>query len=417
MPTSNMAVSLCLQVLCLLKRLSHLTAASFHHCIHLMPSLELPSLRCLHISHVSRLALQQQPQQQQGAPVAVQVVQALAGQPLGGAAAAAAPAAGPLVGVGNIAAAVAAGAVPVVPLSALPVFVSLQQQQQEEHAQYLLVGPQGQPALLRQQQQPSTGGGSAVSIQQHAGHLPLHAHVYGPQAAAAGVAAVQQQQQPVLPNGISLQLLQLRQQQLYLQQQQLRLQEQQVQLQLQQMQAQLLQQGQQPQQHVAFNGAAHAFAAADIAGAQQQQQQQQPLAAALIMQQGPAAPAAAANGAVPCVQHKGWLAVLFPGLEEFHLASARELPAALPALQGHQSLQSLVIGTYRPIQQQSAQRGKVALPQAGILAGVVTGGTSSRVLGLQAAAAAASGGCAGAPWGMLRTLACLEELVIHEAGA
>jgi hypothetical protein len=137
-------------------------------------------------------------------------------------------------------------------------------------------------------------------------------------------------------SSVSLQLLQLRQQQLYLQQQQLRLQQQQVRLQLQQMQSQLVQ-----------HANPHAIAAAAAAAGVGQVPPPPPPHAAPQQQQqaAEAVQGAAAGAAGGCMQPRGWLVVLFPGLEELRLTSSKDCAVALPALQGHPSLQKLVIGT------------------------------------------------------------------------
>lgn len=410
----------CLQVLCLLKGLSHLTARSFHHCIHLMTGLTLPGLRFLSVTRVSRFALQQQDHQQQlqqqGLPAGYQLVQGPAGPQLAAAAAWAEPAPEVAAGAampGIAAAAAAAGdaagfaqpaaaaGVPVMPLSALPVLLNLQQQHHQQQ--------QGeQPPLMLL----TVPGGQALLVQ----HPPQHGSAPVPlQLPSAGPHAHAQQQQAGVANGFNLQLLQLRQQQLHLQQQQLRLQQQQVRLQLQQMQAQAqaqLYHQAQPQLQGGVGMQAEA-AAAQAAAVVPQQQGQHP-------QQQQNGAAAAAGGA--CVQPKGWLAVLFPGLEELHLTSAKDCAPAVPALQGHQTLQRLVIGSRQPgppPAQQQQLGAMLAEAQSTCSSGHAGGGGSAEAAALYDAAGygvASRYRGVGAPWGVLKSLASLEELEIHDTG-
>jgi hypothetical protein len=132
------------------------------------------------------------------------------------------------------------------------------------------------------------------------------------------------------------------------------------------------------------------------------------------------------------MQPRGWLVVLFPGLEELRLTSSKDCAVALPALQGHPSLQKLVIGTAaagRALPQQQQQQQGVA--SAGLAAGCVVSGAaggahSGRISGPSSSSMVFGGQCAGlvaaasrgvsAPWGVLRTMPSLEELEILETG-
>jgi hypothetical protein len=159
------------------------------------------------------------------------------------------------------------------------------------------------------------------------------------------------------------------------------------------MQAQIIQQVQHAPQLA--NGGALPYGAPHAAPAVAQQVQQQ---------QAGAGDAAAAV----CAQPLGWLTVLFPGLEELHLTSSEGCAAAIPALQGHQALQKLVIGVKQSGQQQPG--GLQFIGQAG--------GSNGMLLGGRAAGGGGGGSSrgVGAAWGVLKSVASLEELEIHDAG-
>jgi hypothetical protein len=142
----------------------------------------------------------------------------------------------------------------------------------------------------------------------------------------------------------------------------------------------------------------------------------------VMLQQDPAAAGAAAAAAAACLQPQGWLTVLFPGLEEMQLTSAQDCAVALPCLRGHQTLHTLVIGVPKSGQQlgQGLQHGGVQSGQAVSSGACITdaaGCSTSGVLGGPPAACGAdkARGVA-APWSVLKTLPCLENLVIHDAG-
>jgi hypothetical protein len=159
-------------------------------------------------------------------------------------------------------------------------------------------------------------------------------------------------------------------------------------------------------------------AAAQLVAAPQPQLLQH--AGVLLQQQDPAAAAAAA---AVCLQPQGWLTVLFPGLEEVQFTSAQDCAVALPCLRGHQTLHTLVIGVPQSGQQSSQrpQHGGVQCAQGGSSSGTcitdAAGCSTSGALGGQPAACGA-GNARGvaAPWAVLRTLPCLENLEIHDAG-
>jgi hypothetical protein len=425
------------QVLCRLGQLTHLTAAGFHHCVHMVGGLSLPSLQRLTVAMLPQMPGQQEPvalQEQQPPP---QLGPAAAHPPPAAAAAAAAEAAGTAQATEPAApAAAVSGAasapqqqqpmlLPVastVPLHAAPLLGMLPPQAQ---LQPMLVASAAPPLLLspaaaiiigqqQAQQQWQLQQWQLQQFQLQQSQLHLRQLQLQHQLDALAMDAAQQrrshgrqkvlrrgQQQPAAPRSPSHSILQMaaaagRSTELG---------------------QQLLQQQQEAQQQMLMLPLpappmlyAQLPVAAVVAppGQQHVQQQQQQQVVLFVMPPpveaaaAPAPPAAAAPavpppaaGACP-TQQPGWLVALCPALAQLELRSARGMQNAFVAIQGHSVLQTLVLGSSADAAQHASVGGGAAESQP-------RGGGE----GVPAAMAA---------WGMLASLPSLTALEVNHTG-